>query len=292
MQSRVFPRLGFGCVSLTACKSLWHARKVLDQAAESGIHYFDTAPSYGKGYSEIILGKFLASNPTTRDRFWIASKLSTCLPSSPAVPVQLGMAINRIRRKAIDSRKTNNGSPRSRNYNPPLLTAFQIQRSDLEKSLERSLSSLKTTYLDVCLLHESLPSFLSESAVEFLKQQKKLGTIRNLGVAAHGSNYLSLSEDELKDWDVLQYEFGSAWPSHGQIIKQFPNKHHVVHSCLDKKNYDARLSSNKYPSSSLLLAEAARQVRNSTVLFSSLNLSHIRQNASEVNTAILKDGHS
>lgn len=292
MQSINAPRLGFGCVSLTTCKSIWHARRILDQAVESGIFYFDTAPSYGRGYSEVILGQFLACNPLTRDRLWIASKLSTCLPSPPKVPAQLAVGINRIRRIVTASRKTKNASACLKNYDPPRLTPFRIQRSDLERSLERSLTSLRTNYLDVCLLHEALPSFLSESAIEYLVQQKMLGVIKHLGIAAHGSNYLNLRENELANWDVLQYEYGRAWPSHGGLISQFPTKHHVVHSCLDEANYMTLSSSVNWSTPSSLLIDAARRLGGGTVLFSSQNLSHIQENANGFNSAILTNGHS
>ena len=59
------------------------ARKTLDQAFESGINYFDTAPLYGAGNSEKLYGNFL---PTIdRDSFILSSKVGRLiLPETEA----------------------------------------------------------------------------------------------------------------------------------------------------------------------------------------------------------------
>ena len=52
-------RLGFGCTSLLSAggraKGLW----LLEAAYDAGIRHFDTAPMYGEGESEDVLGEFL-----------------------------------------------------------------------------------------------------------------------------------------------------------------------------------------------------------------------------------------
>ena len=49
-------RLIFGCNSLTTTSNNKIAEEIIKIAVDNGIRNFDTAPSYGKGYSEILLG--------------------------------------------------------------------------------------------------------------------------------------------------------------------------------------------------------------------------------------------
>ena len=55
-------RLIFGCNALTTNPTSSKANKILRAAISSGIKKFDTAPNYGKGYSELILGEHFQYN--------------------------------------------------------------------------------------------------------------------------------------------------------------------------------------------------------------------------------------
>ena len=49
-------RLVFGCCSLSANNTKQRALEILRFARNLGFKYFDTAPLYSKGYSELLLG--------------------------------------------------------------------------------------------------------------------------------------------------------------------------------------------------------------------------------------------
>ena len=66
-----------GCASFGSRVSPHQAKRLLGQAFDAGITYFDTAPSYGLGSSEAILGTFLGGK---RDRAWIATKVGLAVP--------------------------------------------------------------------------------------------------------------------------------------------------------------------------------------------------------------------
>lgn len=55
------------------------ARELLDHAVDSGINFVDTANMYGwreyKGYTEEVLGRWLASRPSLRDQVVLATKV-------------------------------------------------------------------------------------------------------------------------------------------------------------------------------------------------------------------------
>ncbi len=68
-------KIGLGCQSLTG--TLWQrddreARRVLDQAFDSGINFYDTADMYALGRSERLIGQAFKGK---RDRVMIATKV-------------------------------------------------------------------------------------------------------------------------------------------------------------------------------------------------------------------------
>ena len=71
-------RLGLGCWSFGPQQ--WTGEEdtnllgVMSAAVESGITHFDTASDYGDGYSESLIGRFLAEDERRRAHLFIASK--------------------------------------------------------------------------------------------------------------------------------------------------------------------------------------------------------------------------
>ncbi len=80
-----FTELGFGTAPLgNLYKAIpdTEARATLDQAWESGMRYFDTAPLYGLGLSETRLNAFLRDKP--RDQYLLSSKVGRIMkPCAP-----------------------------------------------------------------------------------------------------------------------------------------------------------------------------------------------------------------
>jgi len=69
---RRLPVLGLGCFPLGALSSEEEALGIIALALESGVRYFDTAPSYNAGRSERRLGKGLAG--FAREKIFVATK--------------------------------------------------------------------------------------------------------------------------------------------------------------------------------------------------------------------------
>ena len=77
-------RIGLGCApfgNLFTEVSDDDVQATVDAAWEGGVRFFDTAPLYGHGLSEIRLGKALARYP--RDQYVLASKVGR--------PVEVGV---------------------------------------------------------------------------------------------------------------------------------------------------------------------------------------------------------
>ena len=64
--------LGFGMMRLPNNQDEVNA--MVDYAIEHGVNYFDTAPMYMGGQSEVLTGNALARHP--REKFYVATKMS------------------------------------------------------------------------------------------------------------------------------------------------------------------------------------------------------------------------
>jgi len=123
----------------------------IDSALDIGIDYIDTAPAYGNGLCESILGKALAGK---RDKFFLATKCGLTW-----------------------------------NYNNTNKTVHmerdgRVVRRDLEsipRQLEESLIRLKTDHVDMLLTHWPDPQVRVEETVEVLENLKREGKIRFYG---------------------------------------------------------------------------------------------------------------
>ncbi|MCQ6961751.1 aldo/keto reductase [Methanolobus chelungpuianus] len=118
-------------------------RKALDQ----GIDLMDTAPVYGDGRAEEILGEVLKDYD--REEVIISSKA--------------GM-------EKINSRPVRNASPEL-----------------MEKTLEQSLQRLGTDHIDIFHVHWPDPLYPAEETARFMGELKEEGTIRAIGVSNFSS---------------------------------------------------------------------------------------------------------
>ena len=64
--------LGFGMMRLPNNQE--EVNKLVDYAIEHGVNYFDTAPMYMGGQSEVLMGNALSRHP--RNKYFVATKMS------------------------------------------------------------------------------------------------------------------------------------------------------------------------------------------------------------------------
>lgn len=277
-EARVLKRLGFGCGALSTLGTPRASRRLLEGVLELGINHFDTAPLYGRGYSERLLGEFLRGK---REHVSVATKFGLLAGYVPPLPVGVAMGLNALRRWIAKRRS----APPEASLSPtPVATAVpsppppiedtrvpHIERAAIQAAFDGSRRALGTDYVDLYLLHEHVPSALTSGAMDFLLDLKASGRVRQLGLAANGSQYFPLSEPDLVHWDVLQYEYGPAWPAHAGLPRQFPTKSHIFHGCLRGVVGSARAPGE-------VLAGCLSASPSARVLFSSTKLEHVREN--------------
>jgi aryl-alcohol dehydrogenase-like predicted oxidoreductase len=276
-------RLGFGCGALSTLGSPSASRHLLEGVFDLGIRHFDTAPVYGRGYSERLLGEFLHDK---RERVSVATKFGLVSAYAPPLPLGLAMRLGAAKRWLAGTR-----SPRREDSGPPTPGAAEsrpvrhIERATVQAAFDASRRSLNTDYLDLYLLHENLPSALKPQALDLLLDLKASGRVRKLGLAANGSRYLPLSEDDVAQWDVLQYEYGPAWPAHAGLPAQFPTKVHIFHSCL--RGVTGGSVGADGPGRTL--AQCLSHNIGGRILFSSTKLRHVRENLRALGSHVATD---
>lgn len=127
---------GFGSISDESTLSL------LSTSVEYGINLFDTAPVYGFGKSEQMIGRVME---TFRDRVIIVSKGGVTWDDRKRIQV---------------------------NNNPKVI----------QKMLENSLKNLRTDYLDIYMIHWPDKNIDIRKPMEYLSREKEDGKIRAIGL--------------------------------------------------------------------------------------------------------------
>jgi len=107
------------------------AGAMIERAWDAGMHYFDTAPYYGHGLSELRLGHYLRWKP--REQFVVSSKV--------------GRVLKAARRETIDFKPWVDAAPF--NYR------FDYSYDGTMRSFEDSLQRLGLGYIDILFIHDA-----------------------------------------------------------------------------------------------------------------------------------------
>ena len=259
--------LGFGCVSVTQHTFLKDANDILSCAFDEGITHFDTAPVYGNGYSEKILGRFIKDK---RSQVTITTKCGLGNINQPTINLKIALPLNAIKNRL--RRKPANAD----NSQPTLLPFRPLDIDYVKHHLEKSLQNLQTGYIDYYLLHEAMPSFLTHDALHFLHDQKEKGIIGQLGIAANYFNLLHATDNDVEGFSVLQYENGPNYKT-DDLKRKFPDKKHFYHSALRSIQY----LDKKYPASEwagIILSRACKINPSGKILFSTTKNKRLKNN--------------
>lgn len=139
--------LGFGCLQLGGHGwgnvSETEMGKAIHQAIDSGITFFDTAPIYGLGHSEEILGKILGAK---RNKVIIATKVGL------------------VWKKNDTFERFTDNSP-----------------VNIQREVDMSLRRLKTDYIDLYQIHWPDANTPIETTLLAMEKLRKSGKIRCIG---------------------------------------------------------------------------------------------------------------
>ncbi len=182
--------LGFGCARLMGRISRRQSLRSLAAAYDHGITVFDIARSYGWGESEAVVGDFARGR---RDRLVLITKLGILPPPrnrlrqflKPLVRDLLGLAT----RNRLTTVKGAIRSQIQQRVTPLLQRCFDVDSA--RASVDTSLKTLRTDYVDILLLHAPLYEQIADGKlVGFLSEVVRAGKARAIGVSAdvHNAN--------------------------------------------------------------------------------------------------------
>lgn len=157
-------QIGFGCGTLTGRTTLREARALVETALELGVRYFDTAPAYGMGTSEEVLGEIVGDHPDVV----IATKAGL---SRPVYSSHTNLA-RKLLKPLLDRSRTLKTFARRfyapRGNSKPIGKKTCFQRDFVLRSVDESLQALRRDRLDILLAHDPELSELTEQlAAEF-----------------------------------------------------------------------------------------------------------------------------
>jgi aryl-alcohol dehydrogenase-like predicted oxidoreductase len=192
-------RLGFGTAGLLREPSKRRRLDALAAALDSGIRHFDTAPIYGLGEAERLLGEFLVGR---RERVTIATKFG--LAPKPALSTlgALQSTARRVLRASPALRRIARRTAATTLYQPPRFDA-----AGARTSLERSLAALRRDHVDALLLHECSPGALQDPALlSVLEDLRTRGRITAFGTATTFAHTLAMLTSHADYCRIAQFD--------------------------------------------------------------------------------------
>ncbi|WP_305969022.1 MULTISPECIES: aldo/keto reductase [unclassified Mameliella] len=159
-------------------------QEVLTTAWDSGIRYFDTAPHYGNGAAESLIGDFLRD----RDGWILSTKVGRVLTPDPAPPAVV------------------NGFHNGR----PFRQAFDFTHDGIMRSVEDSFQRLGLNRIDILYVHDigdpgagtDTPDHraqLLDSGAKALERLKADGTVKAIGL---GVNTVEICQELVGQFDM------------------------------------------------------------------------------------------
>ena len=207
---------------------LWSKRaslRLLETAFDAGVRHFDTAPMYGLGDSEAIVGEFLARH---RRQVSITTKFGLLGPKSKAL---FGIARTLLRPlvapfPAVKSRVVRTMTAATVKSASPADVRYSVQA--MLTSLGNSLRTLRCDRIDLFLLHEAEGIDVNEDLRAALDDQVRKGLIGAWGLGSARNKIDSAVVNSVTPYAVLQFE----WSVRSSRPPQYPGSFTITHGAL------------------------------------------------------------
>jgi aryl-alcohol dehydrogenase-like predicted oxidoreductase len=286
-------RLGFGTAGLMRQGSTRERLNLLAAAFDVGITHYDTAPIYGLGQSEQLLGRFARGRRTS---LTIATKFGLGLNPMASALSGVQSLLRRIVRGSPALRRVARRRAEAL-YRPPAFSA-RIARTSLESSLRR----LGTDHVDLLLLHDcSLASDISDDLLTCLENLRWSGMVRGFGIATAFRNLLPFQAVYPALCEVLQFDSDIFSRNAARILVNEAGRGLVTHSVMTSAYPLLRATLVAEPElargwsdalgldvtgnaalGSLLIASALAENTNGPVLVHTSSIDHMQANARAV----------
>jgi D-threo-aldose 1-dehydrogenase len=278
-------KLGFGTAQLMGRVGRRQSLRLMEVAFAAGIRHFDTAPLYGLGAAEAMVGEF-ASNK--RDDITVVTKFGI-RPPTPSSWMGIAKGGARLAVKAVPSLRS-----KLRRRAQGMTTRGSFTSEECRESLRSSLQQLRTERIDLFLMHEVLEEQISRDLLETLEDAVQEGRIGRFGIATAAAHTIAIAQT-MAAGTVAQFPSSVFAPTVACIPNNFIK---ITHSALghDFLGLNHLLTGNKTAQKKwsytldfdcsdsgqlgrLFLYAAMMENAGGTVVFSSLNEERIRRNA-------------
>lgn len=191
--------IGMGCSGIG--KNLYRRNdkeslKTLAAAYDSGINYFDTAPNYSMGESELLIGRALKNK---REKIIIATKTGVTSTVLGTLSKKLKYHLRPVRNMIMPFKNILPKiyySQRRSNFSPDFI----------HKTVEGSLRRLQTDYIDILYLHHPTNEVLETgSFINTFNELAREGKVRFFGISCDTLEQAFLSIN-LPHISVIQIE--------------------------------------------------------------------------------------
>jgi hypothetical protein len=225
----VASRLGLGCARLRAGIEFRESQRIIEAALKVGINYFDTAPMYGEGRSEGILGTTLKG---LGESIQICSKAGFRRPNPNLYKSALRAMAKRFAGPVVKL------LPSKAVYSENIHGEFQAE--DVRRSVIESLGFLERNYLDYLLLHEPRITDPDEAIRNLLRELKDSGLVRHIGVGTGGGasslpRYGEVTQCVYEPNALKSFGGGRSLVVHG-VLRKFSNVSFVDYMARDRVN--------------------------------------------------------
>jgi D-threo-aldose 1-dehydrogenase len=191
-------RIGFGTAGLTGELSRKESIALLEAAFDAGITHFDTAPLYGAGESEKVLGEFLYRK---HSKITVTTKFGLMPPRGKPM-LLFGKNMLRPMLRRIPALK-----PRLAKSLAGLSRAPSYSSADMVHSLKTSLRALRCECIDLFLLHEADVASISDELRKALDDAVRFGFIGAWGVGGSRDKIDRVAACAPAAARVLQFEW-------------------------------------------------------------------------------------
>jgi D-threo-aldose 1-dehydrogenase len=215
--------IGFGCSHVTGGFEARSNVRLLRLVYDLGVRHFDTAPLYGHGTSEDVIGRAFRGD---RHKITITSKVGI-----PHGELSQGKQIVRLAASPV------------RRWAPQLskLAARQIYSTEpgtdfsvpfVQRSLEKSLTKLKTDYIDILLLHEARRGDITDELLSKLQSFVQQGKVRRIGV---GTSVRGMQEIRAAgvEFDIYQRPWSLLTPDEDLFADRYQIFHGSILNAID-----------------------------------------------------------
>ena len=258
-------RVGLGCARIFGGSEKRASTKLIEAALAVGIRHFDTAPSYGDGESEAVLGTVLAGidDVTVTTKIGIPRPAPCLGPYSGAVlyrrfarPVM--SRFPRTKAKLLQIIGRNSTVVGKADASLPLR---RLNREEVLRELDQSLKQLRRDRVDLYLIHEP-------DQIELTDELKELFTALQVSgaVGAFGLAWGRIADNSLTFGTVAQGRYAVELPTYGK-----QGQARIFHGVLRHNEQDKLRSAGKrirtvldvHPDAAVIFsASTSSQIRN------------------------------